>query len=577
MNRPLFVSYPGVVCAAGCGRDALWNAVSSGSQDGMKKVNACKKDFFAARVEENLEAAHEARYDMKLISIEKAAVAQIDGVIKKALALYGKDRVAVCVGSCDNGSEFSVAAHQSYFNAGAFPLSYQLEMQGASYVATYIKELYNIKGPSLAFATACSSSASAFVKACQLVQGNCADAVVVGGVDIASDTVLLGFDALEAVSEEKTNPFSRNRNGITLGDGAAFFVLAKDDLAESKPALLIAGYGESADAHHITAPDPEGLGAVQAMKAALASAHVDARTIDYLNLHGTGTLFNDAMEAKAVKTVFGDYEVPCSSTKSETGHTLGAAGALELAVCYETIVRNAGADKVQFPVQCWDKQADDALPRLNIVDSAFDASTLSRADRRFPVQYCMSNSFAFGGANVSLIIAVQALVPQRLEGAALLELMPHRGKMLLLNRVTAHDIARKTLSGECDITERCIFYDKSMDGVPSWAAFEMFAQGISALAAIIRASGRMIDKSRAGVILSVSNFTANVPVLANETRAVIEIEEEFCSDDVSQYACTLFVAENNASARDAALKKAVAAKITVMEMENIKESLCQKK
>ena len=557
MNNPLFISYPGVVCAAGAGRNALWNAVTSGKQDCMKKVSAAGKEFFAARIDEGM---LEAGADMKIVRIEKAALDQIDCIIKKAIDLYGKERVAVCVGSCDNGSEFSVASHKTYFNSGVFPASYKLEMQGASYVAAYIKDRYGVKGPSLAFSTACSSSASAIVKACQLVQGGIVDAVIAGGVDIASDTVLLGFDALESVSCQKTNPFSKNRTGITLGDGAAFFVLSKDIIADDVPAVLIAGYGESCDAHHITAPDPSGDGAVNAMEAALKSADIDARQIDYLNLHGTGTVFNDSMEAKAVSRVFGDYAVPCSSTKSVTGHTLGAAGALEAAVCYEAIVRNCG----KLPVQCWDKEKDDALPELCIVDSDFNSK---------PVHYCMSNSFAFGGANVSLIIADRAEVPQRLEKDELIQLVPHRGKMFLLSRVTEHNVSEKTLTAEYDITDQCIFYDKKIDGVPSWAAFEMLAQGISALAAIIRTANRMLDKSRAGVVLSVSDFKAAVPVLANNETVRIKIKEDFCSEDIYQYTCVLYILEGCEQIE----KKAVSAKITVMEMKNIKESLCQKK
>ncbi|MCR5764070.1 MAG: hypothetical protein K6G00_11885 [Treponema sp.] len=566
MNNPLFISYPGVICSAGTGRDSLWQAVTLGLQDGMKKIKAEDKEFFAARIEDVSDAS-DARYDMKITRIEKAAVEQIDSVIRKALDLYGKDRIAVCVGSCDNGSEFSVAAHKTYFNAGTFPSSYELEMQGASYVATYVKELYEIKGPCLAFSTACSSSATAMVKACQLIQGGIVDAVIVGGVDIASDTVLLGFNALEAVSSEKTNPFSKNRHGITLGDGAAFFVLSKENLVQNMPAVLIAGYGESSDAHHITSPDPSGDGAVRAMKSALDCAQIESCQIDYLNLHGTGTVFNDAMEAKAVNYVFGDYAVPCSSTKSETGHTLGAAGALELAVCYETIVRNMGKENVRLPLQCWDKQKDNAMPELCIVDSDYHANKNVSS----PIQYCMTNSFAFGGANVSLIIASQAIVPQKLGQEALAELLPHRGKMRLLNRVTEHDITGKTLTGECDINENCIFYDKRIKGIPNWAAFEILAQGISALAAVIRASNRMLDKSRAGVVLSVSDYKAYIPVLGNGKTVIVKVKEDYGADDVFQYTCILYVKEDSGQNET----KAVSAKITVMEMKNMKEALCQ--
>ena len=167
------------------------------------------------------------------------------------------------------------------------------------------------------------------------------DAVVAGGVDIASNTVLMGFNSLEAVSAGKiTNPFSKNRCGITLGEAAAFFVLTRENLFETGIALL--GYGESCDAYHMTSPDPEGKGAALAISEALKRSRLNPSEIDYINLHGTGTRFNDSMEAKAVKKVFGGSSILCSSTKPMTGHTLGAAGALETAVCFESIYMNRG-------------------------------------------------------------------------------------------------------------------------------------------------------------------------------------------------------------------------------------------
>lgn len=563
MNKPLYFSYPGVICSSGIGRNSLWNTVTNASQDGIQKISVLQNEFFAARIGD-LEKAENARFDMRIIRIENAALKQIDSVIKKAILFYGKERIGICIGSCDNGSEFSVAGHREFFSNGVFSDTYQLEMQSADYVSTYIKELYDIQGPALAFSTACSSSASAIAKASQMIKSELVDAVIVGGVDIASDTVLLGFNSLEAVSSEKVNPFSKNRHGITLGDGAAFFVLSKDNFVEDGSAVMLAGYGESSDAYHMTSPSPDGDGAVLAMMNALCSAGITAQDIDYLNLHGTGTVFNDSMESKAVSKVFGDYKVPCSSTKSQTGHTLGAAGALEAAVCYETIVRNYNCDKTVLPVQCWDGERDESLPFLNIVDKNFEVT-----DKR-EINYCMSNSFAFGGSNVSLILATEDFVPQQIEKKDLEEYLPHRGKMILLSRITAHDVKQKTITSEYDITSDCVFYDDRIKGVPSWAGFEMMAQGISALSAISRKIHRDIDKARAGVVLSVSNFKSSKAVIKNNTTVQMKIKEDFCSDDVYQYDCSLY---ENVDAKD----PVVTAKITVMEMKNMKEKLCQKK
>lgn len=399
-SAPVFFSKPGVVCGAGNTVEQLWTSCICGNQSGIDKVRSLSgKDFFVAKVSDNVLQKTAARFDTRLIRIADAALRQIDDVIACAISCYGSSRVAVCVGSCDNGTELSFAAHKQFVECGAFPTGYSLEMQGADYPASFIAEKYGVTGATLAFSTACSSSAVAIIKAAELIKSGFADAVIAGGVDIVSDTVLLGFDSLEAVAPEVTNPFSKHRRGITLGEGAAFFVMAKDDAITTTHIKLL-GYGESADAHHMTSPELSGSGAANAMSAALKRASINARDIDYINLHGTGTKFNDSMEANAVAKVFGE-NVPVSTTKPLTGHTLGAAGALEAAICYTTLVHNAGktdAD-VQLPVQMWDGVRDEALPFINIVSKG---TALCKEH----VRICMSNSFAFGGSNTCLILGV---------------------------------------------------------------------------------------------------------------------------------------------------------------------------
>jgi 3-oxoacyl-[acyl-carrier-protein] synthase-1 len=163
--------------------------------------------------------------------------------------------------------------------------------------------------------------------------------------------------------------------------------------------VKLLGYGETADAYHMTSPDPEGTGAAAAMKEALDSAGLSPTDIDYINMHGTGTKFNDSMEAKAVYSIFG-ADTPASTTKPLTGHTLGAAGALEAAICWKTIVenRNRSGGDVLLPVQVWDGVQDESMPVINIVTKGKPAGSAGR------VKICMSNSFAFGGSNASLIL-----------------------------------------------------------------------------------------------------------------------------------------------------------------------------
>jgi 3-oxoacyl-[acyl-carrier-protein] synthase-1 len=331
----------------------------------------------------------------RLIRIADAALEQIRADAARALARYGADRVGLCVGSCDNGSEGSRLAHEAFFSSpGAFPSDYALRFQSAGYLAEVIARKFGIAGPAITLSTACASSASAIVKAAELIQAGLCDAAIAGGADVASATVLLGFNALEAASDAVTNPFSKNRKGITLGEGAAFFVLSKGEGGRGAGKIALLGAGESADACHLTAPSSDGSGAIRAMRRALAQAELQPDAVDYLNLHGTGTILNDRMEATAVAAVFPDYErrPAASSTKPITGHTLGAAGALELALCWMMLAASGGS---AAPVHCWDGVRDDELPRLAFADSSADIEGL---------RICMSNSFAFGGCNVSLIL-----------------------------------------------------------------------------------------------------------------------------------------------------------------------------
>jgi 3-oxoacyl-[acyl-carrier-protein] synthase-1 len=249
-----------------------------------------------------------------------------------------------------------------------------------------------LSGPAYVISTACTSSARALMSAQRLLDLGMCDVVLCGGVDTLCKLTLNGFSALEAVSGQRCNPFSVNRNGINIGEAAVLFLMSKQP-GDSQPIALL-GSGASSDAHHISAPEPTGRGAQQAMRKALSRARLQPEQIAYLNLHGTATQHNDAMESHAVAALF-PAGVPCSSTKPMTGHTLGAAGALEAAFCWLSLSDDNREHSLAPHV--WDGQADPGLPALKWVTPADRlASTGPR--------YLMSNSFAFGGNNVSLII-----------------------------------------------------------------------------------------------------------------------------------------------------------------------------
>jgi 3-oxoacyl-[acyl-carrier-protein] synthase-1 len=324
----------------------------------------------------------------RIFRIINAALEQIRPDIEKAIAKYGREKIGVCFGSCDNGSEGSLLAHQALLAKGAFPEDYSLRFQSASFPAEFIAAKFGLRGPVFTCATACASGASAIIRGAELIRSGLCGAVIAGGADIVSETVLSGFHALEAVSDSLTNPFSKNRKGINLGEGAAFFLLD----SEANSAVEFLGSGESSDAFHMTAPGTDGAGPAKAMKAALADAGLDSGQIGYINLHGTGTELNDKAEALAMKAVFNEIP-PISSTKPITGHTLGAAGALEAAICWMVLTEKRG-----LPVHCWDGVRDEEIPGI---ESRFFPAA---GEGQKAPSICMSNSFAFGGCNVSLVL-----------------------------------------------------------------------------------------------------------------------------------------------------------------------------
>jgi 3-oxoacyl-[acyl-carrier-protein] synthase-1 len=249
-------------------------------------------------------------------------------------------------------------------------------------LARFVREALGLRGPASVISTACSSAAKAFGEAALLIDAGVCDAAVVGGADSLCGMTLYGFNALELLASGPCRPFAADRDGISIGEAAAFALLEPPGAG---PVSLL-GFGASADAHHMSSPHPEGLGAVLAMREALESAGLAAADIDYVNFHGTGTRANDATEDRAVLEVVGP-EVPCSSTKGWSGHTLGTAGALEAVI---------GALCVQhgFMPGCLN---------LGAVDPACGCNVLTENVER-PVRRVLSNSFGFGGSNCSLIL-----------------------------------------------------------------------------------------------------------------------------------------------------------------------------
>jgi 3-oxoacyl-[acyl-carrier-protein] synthase-1 len=317
-----------------------------------------------------------------------AALAPLRPSVEAAIARFGPGRVAVVLGVSTAGLDEGVAAVRQVHAGFGWPPRYDYALQEMGNAAQCVAQQLGTTGPAYAISTACSSGAKALATGARLLRSGIVDAVVAGGGDALSGFTIAGFSALDAVSAERCNPLSANRRGINIGEGAALFLMGRDE-----GPVRLSGWGESADAHHMSAPEPSGRGAAEAMQRALARAGVAPGDVDYVNLHGTATEQNDAMESLAVDRVLG-RDVPVSSTKPLTGHALAAAGAIEAVFAWHALVDNPTG---RLPVHWWDGVADPALPALRVVTPGL---ALGR-----PVRHVLSNSFAFGGSNASLLLS----------------------------------------------------------------------------------------------------------------------------------------------------------------------------
>lgn len=390
--QPLYLSSPALINALGRTPEEIWKRLLAGSQQGMVR----RADLLAGgevhvgAVDETLPpVAGDARFDSRNNRLLYAAYSQIAGPVRDLITRHGHGRVAVILGSSTSGVSDTEQALLHLRQRGSMPPGFHYCQHEMGSPSLFLASLLQLRNVAMTISTACSSSAKAFISARNLINAGICDAALVGGVDTLCRLTVNGFHALESVSTGICNPFSRNRDGITLGEGAALFILSPE-----RSAIELAGVGESSDAYHMSAPDPTGAGAETVIRRALRDAGITPAEIGYVNLHGTATPKNDEMEAAAINRVFGDV-TPCSSTKPLTGHTLGAAGATELGICWLALSRfNAGH---ALPPHVWDGARDERLAAIKLVGPGdiYDAARDC---------FMMSNSFAFGGSNVSLII-----------------------------------------------------------------------------------------------------------------------------------------------------------------------------
>jgi 3-oxoacyl-[acyl-carrier-protein] synthase-1 len=391
-SRPLGIPALGIASPIGIGKSEVAAALLQGKRglterDDLVPGRAIHVGAVAADLPPTPSSL--AALDCRNNRLMLLALLEIEADVRRAIARHGADRVAVVLGTSTAGIAEAETAFAGRLSTGAWLPDFSYTRQETGNLAAFAARVLGITGPAYTVATACSSTGKVFASARRLIQLGLCDAAIVGGADTLSRMTVGGFCALEAVSRKHCNPFSRNRDGINIGEAGVAFLLSP----EPAPVQLL-GVGESSDAHHVSAPEPSGRGAEAAMAAALSDARLSPSDIGYINLHGTGTPLNDLMEGQAVDRLFGG-EVPCSSTKGMTGHTLGAAGACEAAFLWLTLHPDYNAGRL--PPHVWDGVPDPAIPRLNLTTGTQPAPPA----RLRPM---LSSSFAFGGNNVAVIL-----------------------------------------------------------------------------------------------------------------------------------------------------------------------------
>lgn len=389
----MLLSHLSIVSGVGAGLDTTSEALKSGRSGLRPRSFAGALDTWVGEVAE-LEGFHLeddlAPFDCRNNRLAALALAQ-DGfaaAVEAAREKYGPDRIGIFLGTSTSGIEATELAYlHREPETGAFPSDFRYaETHNTFSLALFVSNALRLTGPAMVVSAACATTAKAFGNAARMIAAGLCDAAIVGGADSLCATTLYGFRSLGLLSSGPCRPFDATRDGISIGEAAGFAIVEKvgTDLPEN--GVLLRGFGESSDAHHMSTPDPEGVGARLAMERALSSAGLAPHDIDYINVHGTATLVGDAAEDRALVALFGQQK-PCSSTKGLTGHTLGAAGIVEVVISALAILNHL------MPGSANTQQIDPALRSRYLLTSSGAA-----------VDRIMSNSFGFGGSNCSLIL-----------------------------------------------------------------------------------------------------------------------------------------------------------------------------
>lgn len=505
--------------------------------------------FYFGKLEKDFEPIDDERYDLRCNRVLKYLVDKLD------LSGFEKDEIGIVIGTTNSGiQEFEDSENKHHAELGN--------------PAEFLKWYLGTKNYAASVSTACTSGTKAFSTAVKLLQNDVCKVVIAGGIDTLAAMPSYGFHALEVLSHEKSNPFSKNRDGISLGEGGALFVLTKDvkmqKCLDVKPItnvdricksdneiVALLGIGETSDAYHSATPDPEGVQAVRAIQLALDDAGLKAEDIDYINLHGTGTVSNDLMEANAIYKVFGD-NVPASSTKPFTGHCLGAAASIEAFICYQIL-----KGKRNLPIHKYDNEYDENLPKINLVNSNTENKKINT---------CMSTSFGFGGTNAVVIMGNKTeagiaksderrsnlIQPANNEIATATlsvspsnntnnylsasQCLPHSEPMVLIDKLIDVDMKKQIVKTSVTIHKDKIFFDKDINGVSPLVGIEFMAQTIGCYA-FYKAK---MSIPKIGFLLGARLYENSLEKFENGKTYIITAREVYGDSELVSFECLIY-------------------------------------
>lgn len=505
--------------------------------------------FYFGKLEKDFEPIDVERYDLRCNRVLKYLVDKLD------LSGFEKDEIGIVIGTTNSGiQEFEDSENKHHAELGN--------------PAEFLKWYLGTKNYAASVSTACTSGTKAFSTAVKLLQNDVCKVVIAGGIDTLAAMPSYGFHALEVLSHEKSNPFSKNRDGISLGEGGALFVLTKDVKMQKcldvksitnvgricksdNEIVALLGIGETSDAYHSATPDPDGVQAVRAIQLALDDAGLKAEDIDYINLHGTGTVSNDLMEANAIYKVFGD-NVPASSTKPFTGHCLGAAASIEAFICYQIL-----KGKKNLPIHKYDNEYDENLPKINLVNSNTENKKINT---------CMSTSFGFGGTNAVVIMgnkteagiaksderrsnliqpanneiatATLSVSPRNNTNNYLSasQCLPHSEPMVLIDKLIDVDMKKQIVKTSVTIHKDKIFFDKDINGVSPLVGIEFMAQTIGCYA-FYKAK---MSIPKIGFLLGARLYENSLEKFENGKTYIITAREVYGDSELVSFECLIY-------------------------------------